>query len=539
MSEVSQVFQKDVDVADVMGVGIGDRTGATATRAGQTGVGSTFLTEPLWGQFVELLTEQSFVRQIARSIPMDQPTLRIPAISSGLSVYATTEGTEATASSMVADDFLLEAKKIMAQVIASAELYEDSVQNIEKIITDDFVRAIAQAEEQAFLLGRVTTTGNAPKGGVSTDNADYSVSGQATIRGLTNQLAPVGGIVASQTFDYADWGTQSDRSSGLAKQVIAGSPLTICDGVITTALDENNVIDMQGASFYGGNAYKAIREAIYKLGLLGRQRRDLVLILNPVSANQLLQSDELMTLDKYGSNATILTGEVGSLFGVSIIESSFVPSAGLTIADGGSANGTYGVGGYGVLVHKPSLIVGDLRKVQVENERIIQNDAFRTVISERIAFGMERRSGAVVIGNMDSSIETLTSSSVFYPAGTAPTLSVNNSAVSIGTSATVLTTQLTTDSTDNSIMYLGSSGLPSGITLHIDPNSVAGAGATVAGATEIADNSVAQVVALVTATPGLAVVTSSATAGTGTIYFQVNDSTGGRSEVVSVTITVA
>lgn len=541
MSEVSQVFSKDVDLGDIMGVGTGARTGADATSAGKLAVGNTFLTEPLWGQFVELLTEQSFVRQIARSIPMDQPTLRIPAISTGLSVYATSEGAEASATSMQADDFLLEAKKIMAQVIASAELYEDSVQNIEKIITDDFVRAIAQAEEQAFLLGRNTQAGQTPAGSVG---GTYTASGNTTIRGLTNAFSNGTGYGASTTFDYAEWGTVSDLKTGSDAQNTVGSPLTICDGVVTTALDEGNVIDMHGSSFFGGNAYKAIREAIYKLGLLGRNRKDLVLILNPVSANQLLQSDELMTLDKYGANATILTGEVGSLFGVKIIESSFLPSAGITIANAstGANNTVHGKGGYGVLVHKPSLMLGDLRKVQVENERVIQNDAFRTVVSERIAFGMERRAGAVAIGNMDSSIETLTSSSVFYPAGTAPTLSVNNNTIAVSATqntGTSLTTQFTTDATSNTLMYLGNDGLPAGVSLSIDPDAVAGAGATLNSDVDVADVGVAQVFAITTASPALGVVTSSATAGTGTIYFQANDSTGGRSEVVSITITVA
>ena len=113
MSEVNQVFSKDaVDtIGNVLGTGGGDRTGI-ATNATDSKVGNTFLTEPLWGQFIELLTEQSFVRQIARSIPMDQPTLRIPAISTGLSVFATGEGLEADTTSMQADDFLLEAKRL-------------------------------------------------------------------------------------------------------------------------------------------------------------------------------------------------------------------------------------------------------------------------------------------------------------------------------------------------------------------------------------------------------------------------------------------
>ena len=545
MSEVGKVFNKDVDLGDVMGVGSGDRSGRKGESSVIGGsldgtVGNTFLTEPLWGQFVELLTEQSFVRQIARAVPMDQPTLRIPAISSGLSVYATAEGAEAKATSMQADDFLLEAKKIMAQVIASAELYEDSVQNIEKIITDDFVRAIAQAEEQAFLLGRVTKAGTAPRGGVKTTG--YSASADGAIAGLTNAFNPASTYGTALTYDYGEWGTVSDMNVGASAQNVVGSPLTICDGVVTTALDEGNIIDMHGSSFYGGNAYKAIREAIYKLGLLGRQRKDLTLILNPVSANQLLQSDELMTLDKYGANATILTGEVGSLFGVKIIESSFLPSNGLTIAgtNSGTNDGIHGKGGYGVLVHTPSLLLGDLRKVQVENERIIQNDAFRTVVSERIAFGMERRSGAVVIGNMDSSIETLTSSSVFYPAGTAPGLVADKSSVTVADSGAVDGTNgditFTLDSTSNTLMYLGSEGLPTGVTLKFDANGDVSstAPADMAGIDQV------QILTATVVSPIVQVIGgSTGNTGTGTIYFQSNDTKGGRSDVVAITVTVA
>ena len=465
---------------------------------------------------------------------MDQPTMRIPAISTGLQVYATTEGAEASATSMQADDFLLEAKKIMAQVIASAELYEDSVQNIEKIITDDFVRAIAQAEEQAFLLGRVTDPGAKPAGSVK-GAGSYTEATKGTIGSLTNMFS--NGFHADATFDYAEWGIQSDLKTGSDASLIKGSPLEICDGVITTGLDEGNIVDMHGSSFYGGNAYKAIREAIYKLGLLGRNRKDLVLILNPVSSNQLLQSDELMTLDKYGANATILTGEVGSLFGVKIVESSFIPSAGVTVGSSGTSaqNGDYGKGGYGVLVHTPSLMLGDLRKVQVENERIIQNDAFRTVVSERIAFGMERRAGAVVIGNMDSSIETLTSASVFYPGGTTPTLSVDDDTLNITADGGNATCVLTIGSANDSLVYMGNSGLATGAQVAIDL-----AGGTTYG-TAITDEAVPQVLDPSATSVGVRVTGSSSTGGdgTGTIYFQSINTSGASSGVVSISVAIS
>ena len=99
----------------------------------------------------------------------------------------------------------------------------------------------------------------------------------------------------------------------------------------------------------------------------------------------------------------------------------------------------FGTGGYGVLVHKPSLLLGDLRKVQVENERIIQNDAYRTVISERLAFGVERRNCAVAIGNINPDVTSLSSgSSVFIAGGLAPALS-GDSAIVLGSSGVATT----------------------------------------------------------------------------------------------------
>ena len=164
MSEVQDILKADSgqigDLSQVLGTGSGDRAGQESSASTHAQLGNTFLTEPLHAQFVALLEEASFVRQIAKTIPMTQPTLRVPAITSGLQVFFQEEqGVEAVETQMSAGDFTLEARKIMAQVLATAELYEDSQQNIEQIITGDFVRAIAQAEEQAFLLGRMTTPG--------------------------------------------------------------------------------------------------------------------------------------------------------------------------------------------------------------------------------------------------------------------------------------------------------------------------------------------------------------------------------------------
>ena len=146
MSELNQEFSKqtlgDGELSNVLGTGADINTGQetanlTNPHLNPPGIGNTFLTEPLHAQFVTMLEEASFVRQIAKTVAMDQPTLRVPAITSGLEVYYQGEqGQEATQTTMSAGDFTLEARKIMAQVLATAELYEDSQQNIEQIITN-------------------------------------------------------------------------------------------------------------------------------------------------------------------------------------------------------------------------------------------------------------------------------------------------------------------------------------------------------------------------------------------------------------------
>ena len=157
-----------------------------------------------------------------------------------------------------------------------------------------------------------------------------------------------------------------------------------------------------------------LRQAINQLGILGRNKKDLALIINPVSSSQLLMSTELMTLEKYGRDATILTGEVGQLFGVKVLESTFLPSGTGTEVDAGSETGgtytgsggtlVYGLGGIAVLVHVPSVMVGDRRKVSISTEEVLEYDAFRTVLTSRVAFGVERSGCVSVIGNLDADV---------------------------------------------------------------------------------------------------------------------------------------
>ena len=252
--------------------------------------------------------------------------------------------------------------------------------------------ALAAAEEEAFLVGRSSSPTVAGHNGTAANDTAIE-----KIRTSTNIWQETGTAALNSVAGY-----NYDASSN-----------KICDGLVSVGLDAGNVINAGGESFYGTGAYTILRQAINQLGILGRNKKDLALIINPVSSSQLLMSTELMTLEKYGRDATIVTGEVGQLFGVKVVESTFLPSGQTDVASaadetGGSYTGasqTYGLGGLAVLVHIPSVIVGDRRRVSINTEDVIEKDAMRTVLTSRVAFGVERTGSVSVIGNLDAGID--------------------------------------------------------------------------------------------------------------------------------------
>ena len=370
----------------------------TTVGAGDDASVGNFLPTPLYNQFIELLREKTFTRSLFRTINMANAVLDIPAVSAGTRVYyQSAEADAGIATSITASKITLTARKLMAQVLMSKEVLEDANNNLQQVMTRDFASSLAAAEEEAFLVGRATAptiAGDHAAGNATTD--------LLKIQTTTNLWGNETGVQALNGVAGYDFDTSANK---------------ICDGIVTVGADAGNVIDAGGDSFYGTTAYTLLRQAINQLGILGRNKKDLALIINPVSSSQLLMSTELMTLEKYGRDATIITGEVGQLFGVKVLESTFLPTGVTDLDDAnetggsykvGAGNTTFGVGGVAVLVHVPSVMVGDRRKVSINTEEVLELDAFRTVLTSRVAFGVERESSPCcvsVIGNLDSGVD--------------------------------------------------------------------------------------------------------------------------------------
>lgn len=133
---------------------------------------------------------------------------------------------------------------------------------------------------------------------------------------------------------------------------------------------------------------------------------DLVYVSDPATADALANLDELITVDKYGPQATVLTGEVSRIGRHPHIASIAVPR---TEADGKvSATPANNTKGQTVAFNRRAFVAGWRRRVQVEVERLPATDQWRVVYSMRLGFGRYSPTGAA---------SGITAASVLYNQG--------------------------------------------------------------------------------------------------------------------------
>ncbi len=310
------------------------------------GTGGDFLPTPLARTFIDLVREQMFFRQVFRTIYMPGKTLDFPKILSGPQVYyESTEATvEAVETAMTTGTVRMTARKFMAQLKASEEIFEDASQDMNAIFRNHFAAGMAEAEEETCIVGDRSHTATAVSEAAASDANWYSKDHRLAWNGL----------------------------------------LTLGGDIVGTLSSGNRAANRVNASGVEMSTL-LVRQLLYNLGKYGRRMSDIVLIVNPWSANQLLDDPKLVTLDKYGPNATIFTGEFGKIYGkVTVIQSDFCTD------------------GYAVGTHKSNVIIGDRRLIKLKSEDMIEYDARRIVISQRADMAVEHQDAICQIWSLDT-----------------------------------------------------------------------------------------------------------------------------------------
>ena len=242
---------------------------------------------------------------------------------------------------------VLTAKKFGVRVGVSAELTEDAAIATLPTLREDMMLAMAGTLDSVLLNGDTTT---AATGNINSDDAAPAAK--------TPYLA----------FD------------GLRKLPLVTNTANATDanGAVTLAL-------MRTARFTMPVRY-------------ANDIANLAWIVDGETYAKLLSLDAIETMEKYGANATVLTGEAGRIDGIPIIVSA---QAGLTEANGKmSATAANNTKGQMTLVYRRGWRVGFRRQLKLVSEYIAYTDSFQLVATVRMAFASFNTEVAAVLYNI-------------------------------------------------------------------------------------------------------------------------------------------
>lgn len=273
---------------------------------------------------------------------------------SGPTIYTVPEAQDAgdieadaatfTKSMVSTNKITFSAKKMGALAYFSEELIEDSIIPILPTLRADFIDGMARGLDRALISGDEA-------GATSTTNISFD------------------GSAESATGWYA-------VTDGLRHEAL-----------ITTATDNYDVA--------GVLSYPNIRNVQALMGTGGKyglRTADLALICDPGVMHQMVDLDELVTVDKFGSRATVLNGQLGSIKGIAV-----VPSEEYDLTDSAgkiSATGANNTEGSFVIVNRRGVMLGYRRRVSITVDRVPYSDLRYMVAS--IRFDLQYREAGMV-----------------------------------------------------------------------------------------------------------------------------------------------
>ena len=157
------------------------------------------------------------------------------------------------------------------------------------------------------------------------------------------------------------------------------------DGLLHLPLVDNT---SQAVNHNGAVSDDMFNEIRAKLGKYGVRPSDMVYLTDVNTFIRSLSVANFRTLDKFGPQATVLTGQLGAVEGIPVIVSEQML---LTAADGKVTDGTAGTVGRLLILNRSQWRVGFKRELTIETVRDAQKRQNIMVVSFRIA--LQERSG--------------------------------------------------------------------------------------------------------------------------------------------------
>ena len=285
-----------------------------------------------------------------RTLPMTAPTTYVPIdgdlpemlfVGESTANNSPADTTSKTASNRVT----LTAKKFTIQQIWSGEMEEDSIIAFTPFLREKLAMSASQYLGSSMYNGDTT---NAGTGNINLDDANPTD---------TKHYLAYDGIRHYWLVDATAQGKDMAAALDLAEINVARGKLNGGDDDVDNAVKNIN---------------------------WGRSASELLLVADWSTYMSMLDGDKVTTVDKYGPAATVLTGELGRIYGIPIVSPSYATK---TEADGKAADAeASNTKGQITLFNPAGFLAGSRREVQLFFDRIQRTDQFLFELYTRRAF---------------------------------------------------------------------------------------------------------------------------------------------------------
>jgi HK97 family phage major capsid protein len=290
---------------------------AKALNTQTAGSGLEWIPTGYSSSMIEMIEIEAVVASLFESFSMPTTTYIYPVKLSHGTAYLGGEATTDSpsmykASTMRTSDLSFTAKKIVANYPVTEEMTEDSIVPVLPVLKRDIAQAVARAEDNAIINGDTSTTHLDTGYNVASDDA------RRAWMGLRRMCSDANSALGLKN-DGSTWST----SAGLA----------------------------------------LLRALVAEMGVYGIKASNLALLINTNMYNKFKSLDQVSTVDKFGTAATVKNGELAGVDGILFTLSEFVEEQ---QNDSGIYDGTTLTDTQFLVVHKPSFRRGIRRELKLD-----------------------------------------------------------------------------------------------------------------------------------------------------------------------------
>lgn len=303
-----------------------------------TGVGGEWIPDQFRPDLFKPFTTPRVVAGLFDTIPMDKKTMLAPVMNRGGRPYLRLPSTDTPyvdtygASTVSTSQRTITAASFCTLYNIDSDAAEDTVFPLLDVLSNQISSDLVSAYEDCCING----------GGPAVDDlSTFNIRSRWGSSGL---------------------GTSTDHRRGFT-------------GLRDQAFDRSSTKDYSGAAF----TYATLMDGVAELGELNGDDR--VILINPeLLTKNMLSLDQVVTFDKMGDRATILTGQLAAISGIPIVVTRFL-SARLA-ADGGYDNSDFSKTGF-LIVSRNSYKNFERKGITVESDKVVASGTIQLASTYR------------------------------------------------------------------------------------------------------------------------------------------------------------